>query len=105
LATKERAVASHFLFTREFLTKSNMTVFPQPLYFSLFPRLKIKMKVRHFDTTEVIEAESRAVLNTLTEHYFQDAFKNSRSAWNGEYARKGTTSRVMVASRPKVSFD
>jgi hypothetical protein len=45
------------------------------------------------------------VLNTLTEQDFQDAFKNCRSAGNGAYWRKGTTSRVMVASRPKVSFD
>jgi hypothetical protein len=37
--------------------------------------LKIKLKVRHFVTTEVIEAESQAVLDTLTEHAFQDAFK------------------------------
>jgi hypothetical protein len=29
---------------------------------------------RHFDTAEVIEAELQAVLNTLTEHDFQDAF-------------------------------
>jgi hypothetical protein len=36
--------------------------------------LKIKLKGRHFDTTEMIEAESQAVLNTLTEHDFQDAF-------------------------------
>jgi hypothetical protein len=28
-----------------------------------------------FDTTEAIEAESQAVLNTLTEHIFQKAFK------------------------------
>jgi hypothetical protein len=49
---------------------------PHPPYFSLFPRLKIKLKDRHFDTVEVIEAESQAVLNTLTEHDFQDAFKN-----------------------------
>jgi hypothetical protein len=48
--------------------------------------------------------ESQAVLNTLTEHDFQDAFKNGRSAGNGAYARKGTSSRVMVASRPKISF-
>jgi hypothetical protein len=41
----------------------------------LFPRLKIKLKGRHFDTTEVMEAESQAVLNILTEHDFQDAFK------------------------------
>jgi hypothetical protein len=31
--------------------------------------------VKNFDTIEVIEAESQAVLNTLTEHDFQDAFK------------------------------
>jgi hypothetical protein len=37
--------------------------------------LKIKLKGRHFETTEVIEAESQVVLNTLTEHDFQDAFK------------------------------
>jgi hypothetical protein len=36
--------------------------------------LKIKLKGRHFDTIEVIEAESQAVLNTLTEHDFQDEF-------------------------------
>jgi hypothetical protein len=30
---------------------------------------------RHFDTIEVIEAESLAVLTTLTEHDFQDEFK------------------------------
>jgi hypothetical protein len=62
-------------FTREYFIKSKMTVFPHPLYLSLFLRLKIKLKVRHFDTTEVVEEESQAVLNTLTEHDLQDAFK------------------------------
>jgi hypothetical protein len=81
LATKELAVVSrqrivsHFLFHQEFLTKSNMTVIPHPPYFSLFPRLKIKLEGRHFDTIEVIMAESQVVLNTLTEHNFKDAFK------------------------------
>jgi hypothetical protein len=37
--------------------------------------LKIKLKDRHFDAVEVIEAESQAALHTLTEHDFQDAFK------------------------------
>jgi hypothetical protein len=60
-----------------------MTVVLHPPYFSLFPRLKIKLKGRHFDTIEVIEAESQAVLNTLTEHDFRDACKNGRSAGNG----------------------
>jgi hypothetical protein len=52
-----------------------MTVIPHPPYFPLFPRLKIKLKGCHFDTVEVIDAESQVVLNTLIEHDFQDAFK------------------------------
>jgi hypothetical protein len=58
----------------------------------------------HFDTTEVIEAESQAVLNTFTEHNFQEAFNIGRRAGNSAYARKGTTSKVIVAGTPKVSF-
>jgi hypothetical protein len=45
----------------------------------------------------VIEAESQAVLNSLIEHDFKNAFKkNGRSARNNAYAQKGTTLRVMV---------
>jgi hypothetical protein len=43
--------------------------------------LKIKLKQRHFDTIEVIEAESQTVLNTITEHDFQDAFKIWQKRW------------------------
>jgi hypothetical protein len=60
--------------TREFVTKSNITVVTFPLYFPLFPRLKIKLNERHFDTFEVIKAELQSVMNTLTEHDFQEAF-------------------------------
>jgi hypothetical protein len=42
--------------------------------------LKIKLKDRHLDT-EVIEAETQVVLNTLTEHDFQDAFKKWQKRW------------------------
>jgi hypothetical protein len=66
--------------------------------------LKIELKGRHFYTSEAIEAETQALLNTLAEHNFQDAIKNGRTAGNGSHALKVTTSRVMVASRPKVSF-
>jgi hypothetical protein len=94
-------------FTREFLTKNNMTIILHapcsltwlPVTF-LFPHLK----GCHFDTINVIEAESWAVLNILTEHDFQDAYKNGRSTEKGAYLQKGTTFRVLVASRPKVSF-
>jgi hypothetical protein len=54
--------------------------------------LKRKLK-GYFDTTEVIEAELQAVLNTLTEHDFHDA-----------YAQKEIASRAMVTSRPKASL-
>jgi hypothetical protein len=37
--------------------------------------LKIKLKGCHFDKTEMIEAEQQAVLNTFTEHGFQDELK------------------------------
>jgi hypothetical protein len=37
--------------------------------------VKPKLNGHHFDITEVIEADLQAVLNTLTEHNFQDAFK------------------------------
>jgi hypothetical protein len=37
--------------------------------------LKIILKSRHIGIVKVMEAESQAVLNTLTEHDFQDAFK------------------------------
>jgi hypothetical protein len=53
-----------------------MAVVTHPPYFSLLSGLKIKLKRRHFDTIEVLEAESQAVLNTPTEHDFQDAFTN-----------------------------
>jgi hypothetical protein len=67
--------------------------------------LKIKLKVRHFDTIETIEAELQAALNTLTEHSFQGMhLKNGRSAGNCAYAQKETASRTMVASLSKVSF-
>jgi hypothetical protein len=44
------------------------------------------------------------VLNILTEHDFQDAFKNGKSSGDGAYALKGSTSGVMVARRPRVGF-
>jgi hypothetical protein len=55
----------------------------------------MRLTGRHFDTIEVIEAESQAVLNILTEQNFQDAFKNWQKRWErfirenygGQYAQ------------------
>jgi hypothetical protein len=41
----------------------------------------MKLKGGHFDSIEVVEAESQAVLNIFTEHDFQDAFKKWQKRW------------------------
>jgi hypothetical protein len=59
--------------TREFLTKNNMTVVQNPSQSSVSAPCDFYV-FRHFDTIDLIEAELQAVLNTLTEDDFQDAF-------------------------------
>jgi hypothetical protein len=56
-----------------FFYKKQHNAIPHPPYSSMFSQLKLKLKGRHFHTIEVIGAESHVVLNTLTEHNFQDA--------------------------------
>jgi hypothetical protein len=43
--------------------------------------LKIKLTGCHFVTIEVIEAESQAVMNTLTERSIQDAVEIWHKPW------------------------
>jgi hypothetical protein len=81
-----------------------MTVVPHPPYFSLLPRLKLKLKGRHFETIEKIETEPQTVLNTPTEHDFQDAIKKWQKSGKRCIRAEGDYSRAMVASRPKDSF-
>jgi hypothetical protein len=66
--------------TLPFAPKATWLSFPTHPSF-LFPRLKIKLKGRHFYTIAVIVTESQALLNTLTEHDFQDEFKNWQKCW------------------------
>jgi hypothetical protein len=44
--------------TKEFLAKNKMTLNSPTRSTLLFPRSKIKLEGHHFETTEVIEAES-----------------------------------------------
>jgi hypothetical protein len=55
--------------TGNFSLKATWLTSPTHLTF-LFPRLKTKLKGRHFDTIEVIDTESQGVPKTLTEHDF-----------------------------------
>jgi hypothetical protein len=52
----------------------------------------------------MVEAESQAVLNTLTEHDFHDAFTKWQKRREQCKRAEGNTSRVMVASSHKVTF-
>jgi hypothetical protein len=78
-------------------------VIHHPHYFFVSP-IEDKTKSRHSDTTQVIKAELRPVLNTLLELDFEDAFKKLQKCWELFICTEGTASRVMVASRPTVSF-
>jgi hypothetical protein len=69
----------HSCTTSHFFLTGEHDCHPPASLFLLFPRLKIKLKDRHFDTTEVIEAESQAALNALTEHDLQDAFETAEA--------------------------
>jgi predicted acetyltransferase len=53
-----------------------------PCDFFLFPKMKLKLKGRRFDTIEEIQAESQRVLDTLTEKKFREAFQKWRRLWD-----------------------
>jgi len=67
----------------QFLAKNNMTVVPHPPYspdlgpcdFFLFPKLKLRMKCRRFDTIEEIQEESQRILDTIPKRDFQGCFQ------------------------------
>jgi hypothetical protein len=73
LVTKQLAVTSrqhitHFLFHQGLFEQKQHDCCPPPtLLFSVFPT-EDKTEGCYFYTTEVILAESQAVLNTITEH-------------------------------------
>jgi hypothetical protein len=73
--------------TTEFVTNS-MVIFPHAPYspdlvlcdFALFPKLKMKLKERCFETVSDIQRESQAVLDSIKEndsHGAFEAWKNS----------------------------
>jgi hypothetical protein len=69
--------------TTEFVTNNNMVIVPHfpnlphlaPCDFALFPKLKMKLKAWHFETVSDIQREPKAVLNSINENDFHDAFE------------------------------
>jgi transposase len=85
----DNAPAHTSLVVRHFLTSKNITVIPHPHYssdlapfdFLLFPRMKLRLKGRRFDTTEKIHAETQEVIGTLTFQNFQGCIKSWETRW------------------------
>jgi hypothetical protein len=68
--------------------------------------LTIKLKGLHFDTIEVMEAEFQTVLNTLTEHDFQDAFKKMAEALGMDHTcERGLLQEWWWTVGPKLLLD
>jgi hypothetical protein len=69
--------------TTEFVTNNNMVIVSQPPYsldlapcdFTLFPKLKMKLKGRQFEIVSDIQRESQAVLDSIKENDFHGAFE------------------------------
>jgi hypothetical protein len=86
----EKRPVSHSRTYQQFPAKYKMTVIPHPPYspdlapcdFFLFPKMKLKLKGRQFNTTEDIQAKTQKVLDTLTEKDFQEAFQKRRRRWD-----------------------
>jgi hypothetical protein len=75
--------AHTFLKTRGFMINSNVIIIPDPPYssglascdFALFPKFKMKLKGRRFETVSDIQRESQAVLDSIKENDFHGAFE------------------------------
>jgi len=96
----DKAPAHTALSIREFLEKKNIPVLPHspyspdlaPCYFCLFPKLKSKLKSRHFGTMENIHIQKIVSdeLNTLTENDFQYCYDQWKKLWNHYVTSQGS---------------
>jgi len=50
--------------------------------FLLFPKMKLRLRGRRFDTTEEIHAETQEVIDTLTSENFQGCMKSWETRWD-----------------------
>ena len=86
----DNAPSDTSVFTHKFLAKIQMAVIPHPTDssdltpcdFFLFPKMKLKLKGRQFDTIEEIQAKMQRLLDTLIEKDFQEAFQKWRRRWD-----------------------
>jgi hypothetical protein len=83
--------------TTEFLTNSDMVIVPHPPYsldlapcdFTLFPKLKMKLKRGRFETVFDIQRESQAVLDSIQDNDFHRAFEAWKKRWDRRLCFQG----------------
>ena len=87
------------LLVQQFLSNKNITLCPHPPYSPdlalcdlwLFPKVKMTMKGKSFESIQDIEAAMTVQLKTLTKEDFQNCFRKWQEQWykcvwsNGEY--------------------
>jgi hypothetical protein len=74
-----------------------MVIIPHPPYslnfascdFTLFPKLKMKLKGRRFETVSDIQSESQAVLYSVKENGFHGAFEAWKKRWDRSIRSQG----------------
>jgi hypothetical protein len=103
--------------TTEFVTNNNMVIVPHPPYlldlapcdFTLFPKLKMKLNGRHFETVFDIQRESQAVLDSIRANDFHGAFEEWKNYGTTVYIPKETILKEMAAKiecvKPAFLFD
>jgi hypothetical protein len=90
--------------TIEFVT-NNMVIISHPpslpvlapCDFTLFAKLKMKLKRRRFETVSDIQRESQALLNSIKENDFHGAFEAWKSDGIAVYVPKETVLKEMAA--------
>jgi hypothetical protein len=82
-----------------------MVIVPHPPYsldlapcdFTLFPKLKMKLKGRRFETVSVIRRKSQAVLYSIKENDFHSASQAWKNDGIAAYVHKETILKKMAA--------
>jgi histone-lysine N-methyltransferase SETMAR len=90
LLHQDNAPAHTSLKPTKSVTNNNMVIVPHPPYspdlvpcdFALFPKLKMKLKGRRFETVSDIHRESQAVLDSIKENGFHGAFEAWEKGWD-----------------------
>jgi hypothetical protein len=75
--------------TTEVVTNYNMVIVPHPPYslylvpcdFALFPKLKMKLKGRRFETVPDIQRESQGVLDSIKKNDYHSALEAWKKLW------------------------